>query len=95
MIYSPNHPKTEAALRQARLMADYFVPVNDAQRTAQLNMLHAVNDGNLYAAVEAIKNSRSVGRRGLATLDWREWADRWLERVDRLIFRELEVEMAA
>lgn len=95
MTLIPCHPQTRFALKQAQRLADYFEPANDAQRSAHQRLQESIRSGNLYLVVEAIKAARTIGRRGLSTLDWREWTDSWLDKVHRFILADLELERAA
>lgn len=91
----PQHPQTTNALKQARRLADWYCPTNEPQRAAHRRIVDAISSGDLYQVVDAIRAARTVGRRGLATLDWREWSGSWLDKVQRIILDEVEQERAA
>lgn len=91
----PQHRLTRCALAQAQRLVDLFVPATDAQVDAQERIAQAVRDGDLYSAIETVRSSMSIGRRGLSTLEWREWAKSWLHKCEVLILEDLRAEKAA
>jgi hypothetical protein len=95
MTITPRHVQTRAALAQAQRLADLFCPVNAPQHAAHQRLIGAIRVGDLYRVVDAMHAARTIGRRGLATLDWREWSGSWLAKVDRLILNEQSEERAA
>ena len=95
MTITPRHPQTRTALAQAQRLADLFCPITEAQHAAHRRLAVAIASGNLYRVVDAIKAARTIGRRGLSTLDWREWSGAWLDRADRVILADIERERAA
>ena len=95
MTITPRHPQTKHALAQAQRLADLLCPVTEAQHAAHQRLVGAIASGNLYAVIDAMRAARSIGRRGLCTLDWREWSGSWLDRVERVILAEIGLERAA
>ncbi|MBN1430427.1 MAG: hypothetical protein JXB07_18805 [Anaerolineae bacterium] len=95
MTITPRHSQTRCALAQAVRLADLLCPTNQNQAAARQHIINAAQSGNLYDAVNAVTAARSTGRRGLATIDWRCWADSWLARVNRIILADIEQERAA
>jgi hypothetical protein len=95
MTLTPNHPQTKYALRKARYLADLHCPITEAQHAAHRRFVDAINSGDLYAVIEAVQASRITGRRGLCSMEWREWSGDWLHRVNTLIMADIGQERAA
>lgn len=72
---------TQAALTQAARLAAWYAPTTPAQQAAAQRLTAAIRAGDLAGTVEAVNTMRP---QPLATPEWREWADSWIGKVERL-----------
>lgn len=87
LMYDQYHPLAPSALTQASRLANLFCPVTPAQTKAHKRLTKAIAARDLVETVRAIQAMKTTGTRQqpMATPEWAEWADSWLEKVGRLI----------
>jgi hypothetical protein len=95
MTITPRHPQTRCALAQAQRLANLFCPVTEAQHVAHQRLVDAIRSGNLYRVIDTMRAARTIGRRGLSTLDWSEWSGAWIDKVQAIILSDADRERAA
>jgi hypothetical protein len=88
----PEHRLTPNAIEHACYLAHIFSPSTPEQAERQMAIYRAVELGDLYRCMSAVQASCTIGKRGLATVEWRQWAKTWIAQCNQLILSTLDIE---